>query len=207
MSVNVAVPRTGEWTGRMRRTGIDKRPACGPILLESTGVRGDTVVDTEQHGRWFQAVYSFDVEDFAHWSTELGVRLGPGNAGENLTLSETGCSDALIGERWAVGDTVLRVTGPRMPCRVFAAFWARPDLIKWFTRFGRPGAYLAVERAGEVRAGNEVRVLSRPEHGVSVAQVFAVRTGGRGALAEHVRGALADLPPEWAGHVAAAISG
>lgn len=191
----------------MGRTGIDKRPVGGPIRLESTGVRGDTVVDTDRHGRWFQAAYGFDVEDLEHWSAELAVPLGAGSAGENLTLSGTDCSNALVGERWVVGEAVLRVTGPRTPCRVFAAYWSSADLIKRFTEFGRPGTYFAVERAGEVRAGEVVRVLSRPEHGVSVAQVFAVRSGGRGELAEHVCGALADLPPEWAEHVAAAVSG
>ena len=48
-----------------------------------------------------------------------------------------------------VGDTVLRVTGPRTPCRVFAGFLDVPDLIKRFFAAGRPGAYLAVEQPAE----------------------------------------------------------
>lgn len=201
MSVNLAVPgrRKG---GLQGRTGIDKRPASGPVLIGRDGVAGDTVADRRHHGTWYQAAYAFDAEELDWWAAELDRPVSPGNVGENLTLSGADCSDAVIGERWQLGGAVLRVTGPRTPCRVFAGFWDLPDLIKRFTTRGRPGAYLAVERAGEVTAGDRLSVLSRPAHAVTVAEIFAVRAGARGALAEHVRHALADLPPEWAESVA-----
>lgn len=115
-SVNVAVVRTGPWTGRMGRTGIDKRPVAGPLLAAETGVRGDTVCDAQHHGAWYQAVYAFDTEELRYWSSELGSELVPGNAGENLSLTGCDCSDAVIGERWRVGGAVLRVT-PAHPVR------------------------------------------------------------------------------------------
>lgn len=204
-SVNLAVVRTGEWTGRLGKSGIDKRPVDHPVLFTETGVRGDAVCDTKHHGAWYQAAYAFDAEELAHWSAELGEQLVPGNAGENLTLTGADSSSALIGERWAIGDAVLRVTGPRRPCRVFARFWDVPGLVKKFTRHGRTGAYFAVERPGEVRPGDEVRVLSQPDHGVQVAEVFALTTHGRADLAGHVAGCLPDLPEKWRATVAAKI--
>ncbi|WP_372452709.1 MOSC domain-containing protein [Pseudonocardia nigra] len=85
----------------------------------------------------------------------------------------------MVGERWQVGDAVLQVRGPRIPCRVFAGFRGVPDLVKRFTAAGRPGAYLAVERPGRARAGDEVRVLDRPVHGVTTAHVMAAMMGER----------------------------
>ena len=204
-SVNVALLRTGEWTGRVGRTGIDKRPADGPIRFTETGVDGDAVCDTDHHGAWYQAAYAFDGEELARWSAELGKDLVPGNAGENLTLSGVDSSAALIGERWEIGGAVLRVTGPRQPCRVFAGFWDVPGLVKKFTRHGRTGVYLAVERPGEISAGDEVRVLSRPGHGVQVAELFALSAHGRADLAEHVADCLPDLPEKWRATAAARI--
>ncbi|MCX2731628.1 MOSC domain-containing protein [Saccharopolyspora sp. NFXS83] len=195
-SVNVAVLRTGQWTGRMGSTGIDKRPVPGPIRFTETGVGGDRVIDTKHHGAWYQAAYAFDVEDLRFWSVELGKELVPGNAGENLSLSGCDSSSALVGERWRVGGAVLRVTGPRTPCRVFAGFWDVEGLVKRFAEVGRPGAYLAVERAGEITADDPVEVLSRPDHLVTVADVLALGMGDR-ERKEHVAAAAADLPEKW----------
>ncbi len=175
------------------------------MRFDRGGVAGDSVCDTKEHGGWYRAAYAFDAEDLRYWAGALGQPLTPGNAGENLTLGGCDCSNAVIGERWRVGGAVLRVTGPRMPCRVFAGFWEDPHLIKRFTTFGRPGAYLAVAEPGEIRAGDRLEVLSRPEHGVTVADVFAVRMRTRRDLGEHVAAALPDLPQEWADHVASVL--
>ncbi|MBB5067902.1 MOSC domain-containing protein YiiM [Saccharopolyspora gloriosae] len=195
-SVNIAVLRTGQWTGRMGTTGIDKRPVPGPVRFTEAGVSGDRVIDTKHHGAWYQAAYAFDVEDFHFWSAELGKELVPGNAGENLSLRGCDSSSALVGERWRIGDAVLRVTGPRNPCRVFAGFWDVKGLVKRFAEVGRPGAYLAVERDGEITADDPVEVLSRPGHLVTVADVLALSMGDR-ERKEHVAAAAADLPEKW----------
>src|SRR4029450_1723006 len=110
------------------------------------------------------------------WTRELGRPVRPGNVGENLTLSGIDCSGAVLGERWQVGDAVLRVRAVRTPCRTFPAFLDVPDLIARFLAAGRPGAYLAVERPALVRAGDPVRVLARPAHGVTVADLMAAMT-------------------------------
>lgn len=204
-SVNVAVVRTGSWTGRVGKTGIDKRPTSGPVHVDETGVRGDSVLDTKDHGAWHQAAYSYDTEDLRHWSAELGRELVPGNAGENLSLVDCDCSNAVLGERWRIGSAVLRVTGPRFPCAVFAGFWDVRGLVKRFTEFGRPGAYCAVEQAGEVMAGDRREVLSRPEHGVTVSDVFGFRLQRRLDLRDRVSAGLSDLPEPWRADVAALL--
>ncbi|HZG90058.1 MAG TPA: MOSC domain-containing protein [Pseudonocardia sp.] len=174
-SINVAVPRH-DLPARAGATGIDKRPVAGPVRLDVGGVAGDTVIDLADHGGPDQAVYAYSVDDLEFWSAELGRRLGPGGVGENLTLSGVDCSGALIGERWQVGDAVLQVRAARTPCRTFVGFLDVPDLMKRFIAAGRPGAYLAVLHPGEVRAGDPVRVLDRPAHGVTTADLMAVKT-------------------------------
>ncbi|MGP4016376.1 MOSC domain-containing protein [Saccharopolyspora sp. 5N708] len=206
-AVNLAAVRTEDWTGRVGRSGIDKRPVEHPVRFEPTGVRGDTVCDVKHHGAWYQAAYAFDSEELRHWSQVLGHELVPGNAGENLTLAGCDSSSAVIGERWRIGGAVLRVTGPRTPCQVFAGFWDAKGLVKQFTEHGRTGAYLAVEEPGEISPGDAVEVLSRPGHGVRVAEVFALHMGARADLAEHVAAGLADLPEKWRESVAAKVRG
>ncbi len=207
VSVNVAVVRTDPWTRvKSGRSGIDKRPVAGPVLLEADGVAGDTVCDTAHHGGPDQAVYAYAVDDLAFWSAELGQDVGPGGVGENLTLAGVDCSNAVVGERWAVGEAVLVVRGPRIPCRVFAGFRGVPDLVRRFGAAGRPGCYLAVRQPGEVSAGDAVRVLDRPAHGVTAAAVAAAMLGDR----DRVPGLVAARPDlgvrgrEWLDGVVAA---
>jgi MOSC domain-containing protein YiiM len=162
------------------RTGIDKRPVDGPVRLARLGVDGDTICDLDNHGGPDQAVYAYSSDDLAFWSAELGRQVA--TVGQNLTLSGVDCSGAVIGERWQVGSAVLVVRGARIPCRVFAGFLDVPDMVRRFTAARRPGCYLAVEREGDVAAGDTVRVLERPAHGVTVTDLMAAMTGERERL-------------------------
>ena len=183
VSVNVAVVRADPFTRvASGLTGIDKLPADGAVRLEVDGVAGDTVCDTTYHGGPDQAVYAYAAEDLAFWAAELGRVMGPGGVGENLTLAGVDCTGAEVGERWAVGEAVLVVRGPRTPCRVLAGSLGVSDLVRRFAAAGRPGAYLSVERAGAVRAGDPVRVLDRPGHGIDLATVAAAMFGERDRL-------------------------
>ena len=189
--VAVAVVRTDPFTRvKSGRSGIDKRPVEGPVRLRVSGVDGDTICDVANHGGPDQAVYAYSTDDLAYWSADLGRPVV--TVGQNLTLSGVDCSGAVIGERWLVGDAVLVVRGPRIPCRVFAGFLDVPDMVRRFTAARRPGCYLAVEREGDVRAGDPVRVLLRPAHGVTVTDFMAAMTGERERL-PRVRHAAAHL--------------
>jgi MOSC domain len=49
---------------------------------------------------------------------------------------------------------------------------AEPHWLKAFARENRPGAYLRVVEPGDVKAGDTVKVVDRPEHGVTIAIAF-----------------------------------
>ena len=175
VSVNLATVRTDAWTGSMGRTGIDKRPADGPVHIGYGGVSGDTVCDRRHHGGLDRAVYAFAAEDYGWWRDRVPRPLPPGSFGENLTTEGVDINDARIGDRWAVGSALLEITAPRIACRVFAGFWDVPDLVRRFTERGRPGAYLRVVREGAVRAGDEVRVVARSRM-LTVGEAFRAMT-------------------------------
>ncbi|SCG60391.1 MOSC domain-containing protein [Micromonospora inositola] len=172
-AVNLGVVTEAEWAGDPSgRSGIDKRPVDGPVLLHVDGVAGDFIGERAHHGGPDQAVYAYAEEDAEWWATELGRGIRPGGFGENLTTYAVDVTGAVIGEQWAIGDALLQVTKPRTPCTTFAGFWGMPDLIKRFTARAAPGAYLRVLREGEVGAGDTVEVVARPAHGVTIGQVF-----------------------------------
>lgn len=197
LSVNVTADlhRGEKWTGSMRRSGIDKRPVAGPRLLADHAVQGDSVINRVYHGGPWQAVYAYAREDARWWEQELGISIGNGRFGENLTTEGLDITNAVIGERWRIGSATLQVSVPRIPCRTFAAFWERPGLIKAFTAARRPGAYLRIVEEGHISAGEAIEVIERPAGAATIAQAFACKTGDRQYL-DLLRG-TPDLAPQW----------
>lgn len=178
-SICVGRGRSADWAGRLRRTAIDKRVVEGPIAVDAAGLPGDEHVDREHHGGPEKALYAYAQSDADAWAAVLGRDLPAGSFGENLRIEGLAVSDALVGERWRIGDDVdVQVTAPRIPCRVFAGFLDVPDLVPRFIDAGRPGAYLRVLSPGTIIAGDRIEMVDRPEHGRSVAEVLRIRTRG-----------------------------
>ncbi|MGN5631055.1 MOSC domain-containing protein [Streptomyces sp. AC154] len=184
LSVNTGRPRPNPWKG-LSSTGIDKRPVTGPVAVTApgpkgtgaVGLAGDRVYDVKHHGGSDQAVYAYAREDLDGWQGELGRPLPDGVFGENLTTLGIDVNGALIGERWRIGaEVVLEVSCPRIPCGTFQGWLGRDGWIKRFTRAALPGAYLRVIEPGEIRAGDPVDVVHRPDHDVTVALVFRAMT-------------------------------
>ncbi|NWF26151.1 MOSC domain-containing protein [Streptomyces sp. PKU-EA00015] len=185
-------------------TGIDKRPAEGAVRVSDpgrkgeggSGVAGDAISDLRHHGGTDQAVYAFAREDLDLWEKELGRALASGSFGENLTTSGLDVNGARIGERWRIGgELVLEVTGGRIPCRTFASWLDAKGWVRRFTGAAAPGAYLRVITPGEIRAGDPIEIVHRPEHEVTVSLSFRAGTTER-ALLPRVLAAGDALHPE-----------
>jgi MOSC domain-containing protein YiiM len=165
-------------------TGIDKRPSTDAVLISDPGPRtgrsglpGDLIGDPRSHGGTDQAVYAFAREELDFWQTELGRPLPGGVFGENLTTRGLDLDGALVGERWQIGrDCTLEVTSPRIPCSTFATWLEEQLWVRRFTERGAPGAYLRVIVPGSVAAGDEISVVHRPAHDVSIAMMFRALT-------------------------------
>ena len=154
-------------------TAIDKRPVDGPVKVHALGLNGDVQASRKHHGGESKAVYAYSQEDADYWAAELETGIPPGLFGENLRIAGLPVSEAVIGERWQIGEkTVLEVTCPRTPCRNFAARMHQPRWVVRFTEAGRTGTYLRVLRNGTVSAGDSVSVIYRPGHGVTSGDVF-----------------------------------
>jgi MOSC domain-containing protein YiiM len=185
LSVNLTHSvHTGEWTGSEGKTGIDKRAFDGPVTFANEEVTGDVIVDRNHHGGFDQAVYAYSREDADWWQKQLGITIDNGRFGENLTTSGIDVNQALVGERWKIGSTILEVSQPRIPCRVFAGFWQRPTLIKEFMESGKPGTYLRIIQEGQINAGDVIEILSKPDHQITIADLYAAKNGERSKVQE-----------------------
>ena len=185
VSVNVtSVVHEGEWTGSEGKTGIDKRGVLGRVAFAHEQVANDVIIDRNAHGGYHQAVYAYAREDADWWEKEIGQEISNGRFGENLTTIGIDVNQALIGERWRIGTTILEVSQPRIPCRVFAGFWQRPSLIKDFMAAGKPGTYLRIIQEGEISAGDSIEIISVPDHLITIADLYAAKNGERSKIEE-----------------------
>lgn len=192
-SVNIGQPEPNPYKstettgiGKVAQDGAVEVRAPGPKSTPSTGgsgLVGDHIGDTQNHGGDGQAVYAFAREDLDAWELRLDRTLTNGFFGENLTTRGVEVNDARIGERWRLGDeVVLEVTCPRIPCSTFRGWMGEKGWLKTFTQVARPGAYLKVVTPGRIRGGDTVEVTKRPDHDVTVSLMYRALTTERNLL-------------------------
>jgi MOSC domain-containing protein YiiM len=171
LAVSVGRPKVVPRGDGVATTAIWKAPVEGRVAVRGVNIEGDDQADRTVHGGPDKAIYAYASEDTAWWEGELGRELGPAAFGENLTLEGVELTEAVIGERWAVGSTLLEVCQPRFPCFKLGLRFGDPRMLKRFARARRPGVYLRILQEGELGAGDAVDVVHRPDHGVTIALV------------------------------------
>ena len=174
LSVNVGLPREFEYNGRPARSAIWKSPVAGRVAARGVNLAGDDQADRKAHGGVDKAVYAYAVEDLRWWTDEIGRPLQYAELGENLTTEGLDVNGALVGERWAIGTTVLEVAEPRVPCWRLGVRMNDKHFPRRFTEALRPGAYLRIVVEGDVGAGDEIRVLERPDHELTIRDVLRI---------------------------------
>lgn len=199
LSVNVSLPREVSWKGKTVTTGIFKRPVASRIIVRILNVDGDRQADLRVHGGPSKAVYAYPSEHYPFWRSELPEMVLPwGMFGENLTIEGLLENEVNIGDRFRIGSVELIATQPRMPCYKLGVRFGREDMVKRFLRSGRTGFYFAVQREGELGAGDSIIRIARDEHGVTVADITRLYVNDKTDSPMLRRAAeLAALPDDW----------
>lgn len=194
-SVNVGQPRKVPWHDRVVTTAIWKEPVKGRIAAAGVNLDGDGQADRRVHGGPTKAIYAYAIEDYHWWAGQIGSPLTPGTFGENLTIAGIDLRAAVVGERWQVGSITARVTEPRIPCFKLGIRMGDAAFVSRFADAARPGAYLAIERAGDMEAGDTIHLLDRPHHEVTIGDVERAYHGHPELLPMLVD--LEDLSESW----------
>jgi MOSC domain-containing protein YiiM len=173
VSVQVGRPREVQWRGTRVSTGIYKEPVNGRTMLRRLNLEGDGQADLTVHGGWDKAVYVYPSEHYAYWRHELpGMPLPHGIFGENFTTEGLEEKSVHIGDRFQIGEAVVEVTQPRLPCYKLGIRFGRPEMPTRFHTSGRCGFYLAVVREGTVGAGDVLKRIARNDKTISVIESY-----------------------------------
>jgi MOSC domain-containing protein YiiM len=182
LSVNVGRVREFDYSGRPAKSAIWKSPVAGRIAARGVNLEGDDQADRKAHGGPDKSVYAYSMEDMRWWEEKLGRSLQYGEFGENLTTEGVAVNDALVGERWAIGTAVFEVSEPRIPCWRLGVRMNDQGFVRRFTEALRPGTYLRIIVEGAVVAGDEIRIIERPDHELTIRDIFRIYTRDRGEV-------------------------
>jgi len=179
ISIAVGKPIEVPWDGDVVLTSIFKTPVAGRVWVGTINIAGDDQSDRTVHGGPEKAVYAYPSEHYPAWQKELGIASLPwASFGENLTTRGLRESIVRIGDRYRIGSAEFVVTQPRLPCYKLEIKFGRSDMIKRFVSVDRSGFYLAVEREGEIGAGDPIELIEQDACDLTVAEVYRLKLGG-----------------------------
>jgi MOSC domain-containing protein YiiM len=204
VSLNIGLPREVVWHGRRVTTAIYKSAVGGRVPLQRLNLHGDGQADLSVHGGESKAVYCYPYEHYAWWADQLGSELPMGMFGENLTTEGLDEDSVHIGDQFSIGTALVTVTQPRLPCYKLGIRFQSDAMVRRFLDSGRTGFYLAVQQEGTLAAEDDIAVLARDPHHVSVGDItrlYVKKAYGADDRAM-VRNALeiAVLPDSWKAH-------
>ncbi|HYQ73443.1 MAG TPA: MOSC domain-containing protein, partial [Gammaproteobacteria bacterium] len=172
LSVNVSLPKQVLHNGKLITTGIYKEPVSDRVMVYALNIQGDGQADRKVHGGRDMAVYAYPFEHYKFWEETLGrPGFAFGQFGENLTVEGLSEETVRIGDVFRVGDALLQVTQPRIPCYKLALRMGEgADFPKRFQDSGRLGFYLRVIEEGEIGAGDAIERVDTDGWSVTIAE-------------------------------------
>ncbi|KAA1187944.1 MOSC domain-containing protein [Pseudohalioglobus sediminis] len=201
VSTNRAGRRLIEYRGKEYATGIFKTPTREALRVTCAGVEGDAVCDLNNHGGVHKAVYAFSIGHYPYWRQKLGqATLDAGAFGENLTFSDLPEEDICIGDQLHIGNTLLQVSQPRVPCFKLGVALGDERAPALFTRHLHTGVYFRVLEEGNISVGDHAEVAYRHPVALSVYRLFRAcfdNTFNDAAEVLAVAATIPELAPEW----------
>ena len=176
LSVNVSQPKEVLHNGKRIKTGIFKEPVSGRTMMRRLNIDGDGQGDPSVHGGVHKAVYVYPIEHYKYWRQELGRDdLTYGKFGENLTVEGMLEDTVHIGDVFRIGEALVEVSQPRVPCFKLGMKMRDPQIVKPFLESERVGFYVRVLEEGEVGAGDTIERTKVGEGQMTVKEIVHLR--------------------------------
>ena len=134
--------------------GMPKLPVTEARVTRD-GVGDDWQLNRKYHGGCDRAVCLFSTELYDWLATEHGIKLLPGNVGENFTTTGIDLQSLKPGDRLRVGACLVEITKVRVPCRSLNQWDPRlMDVIQ-----GHSGWMARVIEPAVVRPGDAIELI------------------------------------------------
>ncbi len=170
-SINIGIPMTMIHEGKEIKTSLFKKPVHEALFLHKDHFQGDEQADLINHGGEDKAVCVYPFEHYAHWEKILNTKLEYGAFGENLTISGLVELDVCLGDTFQIGEVIVQISQPRMPCYKLAARYNTPELPKLVQNTGYTGFYFRVLKEGIIERNATIELLENHSQKISINDV------------------------------------
>ena len=176
-SIHIGKVQAISYNGETVRSGITKEATEGKVFVTKTGIVGDEQQNLKVHGGINKAVYAFTEEHYDFWKKErTDKEFYPGLFGENLSVTEMFEDSVCAGDEFQIGDVILKVTTPRLPCNKLGIKMKDKGFIKEFLLSGRSGFYFQVLQEGEIEAGMEIQKIGEDGYGLTISELVELQS-------------------------------
>jgi MOSC domain-containing protein YiiM len=174
LSLNLSKAKAVQYRGKEVMTGIFKQPVDAPtIFVDKNNIVGDEQADLTVHGGEYKAVYAFSANHYQYWRDTLNQPdLSFGVFGENLTITDLDESTLCIGDQLSIGECILEISQPRVPCFKLSIALNNSKTPNLFTKSWSTGIYFCVVKPGHIAPDDEVKVIVKAENSVTVQALF-----------------------------------
>jgi MOSC domain-containing protein YiiM len=160
VALGVGAPTQTGTVAQLNRSdgGVPKLPVDA-VEVGHRGVVGDRQAARQHHGRPFQALCLWSAEVIEALQAE-GHPIGPGRAGENVTIQGIDWKTIRSGVRLRIGDVLAEISAWSTPCWKNAQWFVEGDIDR-MDHSHHPGwsrAYAWVRQPGTIRTGDPVVV-------------------------------------------------
>ena len=173
LEVCVGKPREIDINGSKELSGIFKEPVDGKIPLSLLNLQGDEQANLKYHGGRSKAVYAYSSTHYPFWREVMEKQeLEPSQFGQNITVDGLADDDVRIGDIFQLGSATVEVAQPRIPCAKLGVRVGEKEFSTKFLLAGRLGYYLYVIEEGELERGDDMRLLDKAKHDITVADLW-----------------------------------
>jgi MOSC domain-containing protein YiiM len=173
ISLNVGLPSAQRYEGREVITAGAKKPVPRAVLRFGN-FDGDQQADQVNHGGFEKAVCVYPFDHYPYWSRQLGRDLKPGAFSENLTISGAIETEVCVGDVFQIGEAMVQVSQPRMPCAKLAGKNESKLLPKLMANVGYTGFYMRVLSEGLVAADDGFDLVRAHPDRITIAEVNSI---------------------------------
>lgn len=159
-------------------SAIRKTATDAVLTLKENGFLEDNQADKEVHGGPEKAIHHYAADHMDHWRSEFADKaefFKPGCFGENISTIGLTEENLCLGDVLTMGTAKVQICQGRQPCWKLNAHTDIAQMAPSFQRSGRTGWYYRVIEDGEVKAGDEMRLIERPCPNWSLARLIKAR--------------------------------